>query len=97
MAEIASSTAAQDRNAFIFLAPFVAVSIRGFRFRSLLCHQHATRWPRKATLCHRQLMQCERFISRNGTFWNVGSDHSGLMLANLITFAHFSTSAVMNV
>jgi hypothetical protein len=32
--------------------------------------------------------------SRNGT---VGSDHSGLMLANLITFAHFSTSAVMKI
>jgi len=35
--------------------------------------------------------------SRNGTLWNVGSDHSGLMLANLITFAHFATSAVMKV
>jgi hypothetical protein len=35
--------------------------------------------------------------SPNGTLWNVGSDHSGLMLANLITFAHFSTSAVMKV
>jgi len=35
--------------------------------------------------------------SRNGTLWNVDSDHSGLMLANLITFAHFSTSAVMKV
>jgi hypothetical protein len=34
MAAIASSTAAQDRNAFIFLTPFVAVSIRGIRFRS---------------------------------------------------------------
>src|SRR5580658_1096032 len=47
MAEIASSTAAQDKNAFIFLTPFVAVSIRGFRFRSLLRHQHTTRWPRR--------------------------------------------------
>ena len=35
--------------------------------------------------------------SRNGTLWNVGSDHSGLMLANLITVAHFATSAVMKV
>jgi hypothetical protein len=35
--------------------------------------------------------------SPNGTLWNVGSDHSGLMLANLMTFAHFSTSAVMKV
>ena len=35
--------------------------------------------------------------SNHGTLWNVGSDHSGLMLANLITFAHFSTSAVMKV
>ncbi len=35
--------------------------------------------------------------SPNGTLWNVGSDHSGFMLANLITFAHFSTSAVMKV
>jgi hypothetical protein len=33
----------------------------------------------------------------NGTLWNAGSDHSGLMLANFITFAHFSTSAVMKV
>ena len=33
----------------------------------------------------------------NGTLWNIGSHHSGLMLANLITFAHFSTSAVMKV
>jgi len=35
--------------------------------------------------------------SRSGILWNVGSDHSGLMLANLITFAHFATSAVMKV
>jgi hypothetical protein len=37
-----------------------------------------------------------RKFSRNGALWNVGSDHSGLIPANLITFAHFSTSAVMN-
>jgi hypothetical protein len=35
--------------------------------------------------------------SLDGTLWNVGSDHSGFMFANLITFAHFSTSAVMKV
>lgn len=40
------------------------------------------------------LIWCRRFPAPpNGTLWNAGSDHSGLMLANLITFAHFSTSA----
>jgi hypothetical protein len=32
-------------------------------------------------------------ISRNETLWNVWRDHSGLMPANLTTFAHFSDSA----
>ena len=38
--------------------------------------------------------------SRNGTLWKRGSNglaYSGLMLANLITVAHFATSAVMKV
>jgi hypothetical protein len=36
--------------------------------------------------------------SPNGTLWNVGqlTDYSGLMLAALITFAHFSVSSAMN-
>ena len=51
----------------------------------------------KASFRDRKILYCKRFISRNETLWNVGSDHSGLMLANLITFAHFSASAVMNV
>src|SRR6516165_5418096 len=33
--------------------------------------------------------------SPNGTLWNVGSDHSGLMLANLITLAHFLSGAAL--
>ena len=58
----------------------------------------------KRTCCRHALMSAfdtKRTLaspkSRNGTLWNVDSDHSGLMLANLITFAHFATSAVMKV
>ncbi len=42
------------------------------------------------------LVDIERLISPNGIY-ETSSDHSGLMPANLITFAHFSTSAVMKV
>ena len=58
----------------------------------------------KRTCCRHALMSAfdpKRTLaspkSRNGTLWNVDSDHSGLMLANLITVAHFATSAVMKV
>jgi hypothetical protein len=33
--------------------------------------------------------------SPDETLWNVALDHSGLMLANLITLAHFSVSSVI--
>jgi hypothetical protein len=35
----------------------------------------------------------DRRLSPNETLWNVWRDHSGLMPANLTTFAHFSDSA----
>src|SRR2546425_5931719 len=35
--------------------------------------------------------------SPNETLWNIGAVHSGLMLANFTTFAHFSVSSVMSL
>src|SRR5215470_3109550 len=53
----------------------------------------------KRTSARRHGMSHElpRRHSRNAVLWNVGlEDHSGLMPANLITFAHFSVSSVMS-
>src|SRR5262249_9594266 len=55
--------------------------------------------PRKRISARHHGMSHElpRRHSRNAVLWNVGlEDHSGLMPANLITFAHFSVSSVMS-
>src|SRR5262249_38769281 len=41
--------------------------------------------------------EARRTDSQDETLWNAGRDHSGLILAVRMTFAHFSVSSAMNL